>query len=116
MSGYPLLAALAVGGFVAWLWWYRMAQRSIPGPKGWPLIGCIMEVTPNWPRLHDWFFEQYSDATKTFYLHFTYPLVGVYTVDPANVEYILKTNFSNYPKVSRITTMLIPWMLQLLHW
>lgn len=102
MSGYPFLASLAVGGFVAWLWWYRQAQRSVPGPNGWPLIGCTIELVPKWGRVHDFFLEQFSDTTKTFYLPFGYPHVGVYTVDPANVEYILKTNFSNYPKVSSI--------------
>ncbi|KAG0628335.1 hypothetical protein M758_1G019000 [Ceratodon purpureus] len=98
MSGYPFLVASAIGGFVAWLWWYRQAQRNIPGPKGWPVIGCTIEVMAKWHRMHDWFAEQYSDTTKTFYLYFAYPQIGVYTVDPANVEYILKTNFSNYPK------------------
>ncbi|KAG0560232.1 hypothetical protein KC19_10G164500 [Ceratodon purpureus] len=100
MSAGPILVALAIGGFVTWLWWYGQAQRNTQGPKRWPLIGSTIEIVLNWDRLHDWMLEQFSD-TKTFHLATmatVSPLPSIFTVDPANVEYILKTNFSNYPK------------------
>ena len=101
--------AIAIGGFMAWLWWYRQAQHNIIGPKRWPLIGSTIEVVLNWDRLHDWMLEQFSEDTKTFHLATVAtvnPLPSLYTVDPRNVEYILKTNFSNYPKVGNIFTPL----------
>ena len=90
-----------VTGFVAWIWWYRHAQHKFPGPKRWPLLGCTFELVANWSRLHDWLRQQFSDERKTIHIAFASHLGdAVYTVDPANVEYLLKTNFANYPKVS----------------
>ncbi|CAM6129810.1 unnamed protein product [Calypogeia fissa] len=67
------------------------------GPKGWPLIGSIVEHLRNWDRLHDWileYFEKYHTVTAVMHCG----LECYYTVDPENVKYILKTNFKNFPK------------------
>uniref|UniRef100_A0A7I4AJ94 Cytochrome P450 n=1 Tax=Physcomitrium patens TaxID=3218 RepID=A0A7I4AJ94_PHYPA len=92
-----LVAAIA-WSFAAWIWWHWREQRKLPGPFAWPLIGCLPELSANWDRLHDWVLEQFSDDRRTIYVQFGYPDVAVFTVDPANVEHLLKTNFSNYPK------------------
>lgn len=103
----PLVVAIALGGFVVWLWFYRHAQRRVPGPKSWPVIGSTIEIVRNWHRLHDWFLEMFSNEARSLQVAFAFPVVGgVYTVDPANVEHILKTNFANYPKgLSNCTPM-----------
>ncbi|KAG0608163.1 hypothetical protein M758_8G084100 [Ceratodon purpureus] len=88
-----------VSAFLVWLWWYRHAQSKVAGPKRWPLIGSTFELVANWDRMHDWLREQFSNEQKTILLAFAAHLGdAVYTVDPANVEYVLKTNFANYPK------------------
>ncbi|GFP86014.1 cytochrome p450 704c1 [Phtheirospermum japonicum] len=61
-----------------------------------PVGGTIFNQLINFNRLHDYMTDL---ASK----HKTYRLIGpfrseVYTSDPANVEYILKTNFENYGK------------------
>ncbi|XP_073125982.1 cytochrome P450 704C1-like [Henckelia pumila] len=61
-----------------------------------PIGGTVLNQLMNFNRLHDYMTDL---ATK----HTTYRLIGifrseVYTSDPANVEYILKTNFENYGK------------------
>lgn len=93
----PLVTAGIV--FLAWLWWYCQPGRRVPGPKSWPIIGCTIEIARNWDRLHDWLVEMFSSDVRSVQVTFAFPLaVGVYTVDPANVEHVLKTNFANYPK------------------
>ena len=83
----------------AWLWWYRHSQTS--GLKRWPLIGSTIELVANWDRMHDWLWEHFSEDRTTIEVSFASHIGGaVYTVDPANVEYLLKANFANYPKVS----------------
>lgn len=62
-----------------------------------PIAGTIVNQLINFYRLHHYMTDL---ATK----HTSYRLLGlfrskVYTADPANVEYILKTNFTNYGKV-----------------
>lgn len=61
-----------------------------------PVAGTVLNQLINFPRLHDYMTEL---AGK----YRTYRLLGffrseVYTSDPANVEYMLKTNFANYGK------------------
>ncbi|GMP70022.1 hypothetical protein CsSME_00029058 [Camellia sinensis var. sinensis] len=61
-----------------------------------PIAGTVFNQLVNFHRLHDYLADL---ATK----HRTYRLLDlfrsqIHTCDPANVEYILKTNFANYGK------------------
>ncbi|MCD7445866.1 hypothetical protein HAX54_015590 [Datura stramonium] len=61
-----------------------------------PVAGTVIDQLLNFNRLHDYMIEM---ATK----YKTYRILNlfhneVYTSDPANVEYILTTNFPNYVK------------------
>ncbi|XP_072970902.1 cytochrome P450 704C1-like [Typha angustifolia] len=61
-----------------------------------PVAGTIFHHLLNFNRLHDY-------STSQARRHKTYRLLApfrheVYTADPANIEYILQTNFSNYGK------------------
>lgn len=83
------------------LWWHRRAQMlsGRPGPKAWPIIGAMPNLLPNWGRLHDYMLEFFSASVRTIHLAFPLGDAAVYTVDPACVEYVLKTQFAKYPKV-----------------
>jgi hypothetical protein len=41
----------------------------------------------------------FSASVRTIYFAFPFENIGVYTVDPACVEHVLKTQFAKYPKV-----------------
>lgn len=65
--------------------------------KRHPIAGTVFHQLLNFNRLHDYM----TDLARE---HSTYRLLSlsrseVYTSDPTNVEYILKTNFANYGKV-----------------
>ncbi|KAI5067023.1 hypothetical protein GOP47_0017551 [Adiantum capillus-veneris] len=80
----------------AWMWMHRWGQRGHRGPKSWPLIGCVVEQASNFDLLHDWLLYYFRRLAT-----FSVPMMSInntFTVDPLNVEHILKTNFRNYPK------------------
>lgn len=81
---------------LSWVILHRYFQRHHKGPKSWPVIGCIVEQARNFDVLHDWLYT-YSKNISSF----SVPMISInntFTTDPANVEYILKSNFRNYPK------------------
>jgi len=83
------------------LWMYGVRQRGQKsGPVNWPVIGSIMEMRRNFPRLNDWYLDYFSENVKTWRLKVPFPLSQniIATVDPVNVEYIL-TNIQKYGKV-----------------
>ncbi|BBN19245.1 protein MpCYP704-like20 [Marchantia polymorpha subsp. ruderalis] len=74
-----------------------VVQRKHKGPKKWIFIGCIIEQARNFDRMHDWLHDYHKKGCLTS----SVPMVtmnNTFRVDPRNVENILKTNFSNYPK------------------
>ena len=98
----PWLIAIATASFATGLlWWHRRAQSRMPGPNAWPIIGALPDFSPNWWRLHDYLLEFFSASVRTMYLTFPFNNIGIYTVDPACVEHVLKTQFAKYPKVIR---------------
>ncbi|KAH7298298.1 hypothetical protein KP509_25G036200 [Ceratopteris richardii] len=76
---------------------HRRAQRYTKNPKTWPLLGSQLEASRNYDRLLDWTTSFFTDDHRTIKMTFL-SRRSYYTVDPANVEHILKTNFENYPK------------------
>ncbi|KAJ0968789.1 hypothetical protein J5N97_021666 [Dioscorea zingiberensis] len=71
--------------------WRRRRRRNYP-----PVAGTIFHQLMNFHRLQD-FQTDLSRKFRTFRM-LTPTCNYVYTVEPANVEYILKTNFANYGK------------------
>ncbi|XAR71775.1 Abieta-7,13-dien-18-ol hydroxylase [Bertholletia excelsa] len=66
------------------------------GKRYAPVVGTVFQLLVNLPGLHDY-------MTGISAKHRTYRFLNlfrsdVYISDPANVEYILKTNFANYGK------------------
>ncbi|XP_020579167.1 LOW QUALITY PROTEIN: cytochrome P450 704B1 [Phalaenopsis equestris] len=93
---YNQLIAFTVVFLISWILLHRWVHRNRRGPKTWPLVGAAIEQLNNYERMHDWLAGYLSEwRTVTVPMPFT---SYTYTADPANVEHILKTNFSNYPK------------------
>ncbi|KAJ0987438.1 hypothetical protein J5N97_005794 [Dioscorea zingiberensis] len=89
-----IVVALAL---FSWILIHKWNQRNkTVGPKTWPLIGASIELLKNYERMHDWLVDHLSvSKTTTVPLPFT---TYIYIAEPSNVEHVLKTNFSNYPK------------------
>jgi len=105
--GYSTVALLIVLSAVLWLWFFRWQQRHRLGPKDWPLIGATIETLRHFDIMHDWLLSYFQKGLMTFRVRMP-GVMYTYTVDPANVEYILKTNFSNFPKVINPLPLLGP--------
>ncbi|KAL3743682.1 hypothetical protein ACJRO7_018881 [Eucalyptus globulus] len=96
-TALALFLALAFAHLFAKTWkrhWSRMAAAA--AKKYHPVAGTALNQLLNFGRLHHY-------MTDLAGKHGTYRLLGpfwseVYTSDPANVEYMLKTNFKNYGK------------------
>lgn len=87
-----------VGIALLLIWVVQNGVKTRKGPIRWPLLGSTVEVLWNYDHLNDWlvpYFEKYKLTFRCVLVDTSY----VFTADPANVEYILKTNFNNYPKV-----------------
>jgi hypothetical protein len=73
--------------------------RTMPGPRRYPLIGNTLEVARNMHRNTEWVADKLREANSSF-CQLQFPGVKCLVVtDPRDVEHLLKTNFSNYPKV-----------------
>ncbi|KAK3150594.1 hypothetical protein QOZ80_3AG0235200 [Eleusine coracana subsp. coracana] len=82
--------------FLSWILIHKWNLRKQKGPRSWPIIGATVEQLRNYHRMHDWLVEYLSKhRTVTVDMPFT---SYTYIADPVNVEHVLKTNFTNYPK------------------
>lgn len=83
--------------FIAYACFYRwVLHRNRRGPRIWPLLGTWLELNANKHHFYEWL-QPYFDRFPTISipsLSYHYVL----SVDPANLEYVSKTNFNNYPK------------------
>ncbi|KAF1796237.1 cytochrome P450 [Mucor lusitanicus] len=73
--------------------------KGIPYKGGLPILGNLPYLLGNIHRLYDFQLEQFE---KVDALTMTMPVAGnvnsIFTIDPQNVDYILKGNFKNYLK------------------
>ena len=84
------------------LWWvavHRWRQRGSRDPMTWPVLGAQLEVAANAGRIHDWCLRYLGEQHRTFTLRLLGGATLHLTVDPDNLQHMLKTNFHNYPKV-----------------
>ena len=69
-------------------------------PINWPVIGMLPDSVCNIHQLHDRFTEVLEKSGFTFLYKGPWfsnvKILG--TVDPANIHYIMSSNFSNFPK------------------
>ncbi|GLU02257.1 hypothetical protein SLE2022_195120 [Rubroshorea leprosula] len=80
---------------------------SSHGPPTYPIIGCLVSFYKNKTRLLDWYTELLTEsATNTIVVRRFGARRTVVTANPDNVEYMLKTNFGNFPKGKPFTEIL----------
>lgn len=78
-----------------------LAQRKAQGgPMVWPVVGMLPSLLLNLNDVYEWFSDSVirSGGTYTFKGPSLSSLRAVITCDPRNIEYMLKTRFSNFPK------------------
>ncbi|GAV64277.1 p450 domain-containing protein [Cephalotus follicularis] len=77
------------------------------GPPTYPIIGCLVSFYRNRCRLLDWYTELLAEsASNTIVVQRIGARRTIVTANPENVEYILKTNFNNFPKGKPFTEIL----------
>ena len=77
------------------------------GPPSYPFIGCLVSFYQNRRRLLEWYTDLLSESpSQTIVVHRLGARRTVVTANAANVEYVLKTNFSNFPKGKPFTEIL----------
>ncbi|MFS7926272.1 putative abieta-7,13-dien-18-ol hydroxylase [Helianthus anomalus] len=86
-----------LGSFVVLIIFHNYLHRQPQhGKKYHPTAATVLHLLFNYDKLHD-YMTTLSEKYKAYRLY--NPVHGmVYTTDPVNVEYILKTNFKNYGK------------------
>ncbi|KAJ8765797.1 hypothetical protein K2173_014919 [Erythroxylum novogranatense] len=71
-------------------------------PRNWPLVGMLPTLLLQAHRIHDWITEVIGRSWCSF--EFKGPWFSnmdmLMTVDPANIHYVMSSNFSNFPKGS----------------
>lgn len=93
----PGALAISVSGF--FLWKYLWMPSGVKYAKGAPVFGMAWYILRSLfgVRLHD----DFESLHKTLGFTFAYHVLGipfVATMDPRNIEHILKTRFDNYVK------------------
>ncbi|KAG8384967.1 hypothetical protein BUALT_Bualt04G0173200 [Buddleja alternifolia] len=78
-----------------------------PGPTSYPIIGCLVAFYNNRRRLLDWYTDMLSvSPTQTITISRFGARRTIVTANPQNVEYMLKSNFTNFPKGKPFTEIL----------
>ncbi|KAM7500120.1 hypothetical protein LguiA_024534 [Lonicera macranthoides] len=70
------------------------------GPMIWPLLGIVPSIFQNFHCIHDWVTRSLIKTGGTFHYRGVWMsgAHGIMTADPSIIEYMLKTNFKNFPK------------------
>ncbi|XP_057820209.1 cytochrome P450 94A2 [Cryptomeria japonica] len=85
----------------------KYVNKPYNGPVIYPIVGCAYDFFKNRHRFLQWFTEIMEKMpTNTFKLERPGGVRDIMIANPANVEHMLKTNFENYPKGERYTTLL----------
>ncbi|KAJ8770397.1 hypothetical protein K2173_015011 [Erythroxylum novogranatense] len=85
----------------------KPSNNNVDGFRIYPIVGALPDFWRNRRRFLDWTVEVLSNSlNNTAYFVRPIKLQGLLTASPSNVEYILKTNFENYTKGKRFTSIL----------
>ncbi|XP_057806973.1 alkane hydroxylase MAH1-like [Salvia miltiorrhiza] len=93
--GYPEMLLSLVCLFLVWCW------RNINGlPWNWPLLGMLPSLFCHVHRVHDRCVDILGAVGGTFLLrgHWFDKMDILITADPANVHFVMSSNFTNFPK------------------
>lgn len=81
--------------------------KLVSGPRSYPVVGSLFAFSKNGGRLVQWYAEMLAESpTQTILVERLGAVRTVVTANPANVKYILKTQFDNYPKGKPFTAIL----------
>ncbi|KAE8730173.1 hypothetical protein F3Y22_tig00003041pilonHSYRG01040 [Hibiscus syriacus] len=78
-----------------------LQQRlTTKGPMLWPVLGILPTVFFHMNDVYNWATRVLIEAGGTFHYRGMWMggSYGIMTIDPFNIEYMLKTNFNNFPK------------------
>lgn len=97
-----------------YLLFYYLGQRQFKRNKviskylrTYPVVGTLPDFLKNRNRFLEWMTDVLGEQpTNTITFRRPGKVQGVITANPMNVEYMLKTNFENYPKGERINSLL----------
>ncbi|GLJ40816.1 hypothetical protein SUGI_0844280 [Cryptomeria japonica] len=99
-----LSIAIVLLGYV--IFHYRI-NRTVKGPRMWPLLGMLPSLLLHLNNTYDWVTKILIDCGGTFV--FKGPLMSnlncVVTAEPANLEYMLKLRYNNFPKGEYFRTL-----------
>ncbi|EOY02787.1 Cytochrome P450 family protein, expressed, putative [Theobroma cacao] len=85
----------------------RAPKLSGHGPPSYPVIGCLISFYKSRTRLLEWYTELLAaSATNTIVVNRLGARRTIVTANSENVEYMLKTNFNNFPKGKPFTEIL----------
>ncbi|KAK9108469.1 hypothetical protein Syun_024480 [Stephania yunnanensis] len=83
------------------------SNSSIHSPPSYPILGCLTSFYNNRFRLLNWYTDLLAESpSQTTVIKRLGARRTIVTANPDNVEYILKTNFSNFPKGRPFTEIL----------
>ncbi|XP_051140863.1 cytochrome P450 94B3-like [Andrographis paniculata] len=96
-----LLLMLMLRAFLQWKF------RRHSNPATYPLIGCLLSFYRNRHHLLHWYTDMLSlSPSQTIIISRFGARRTIVTANPQNVEYVLKSNFSNFPKGKPFTEIL----------
>ncbi|GLJ48931.1 hypothetical protein SUGI_1032300 [Cryptomeria japonica] len=108
LEQFFLAVLLVLVGYISLCFLRRKSvNKPYKGPVNYPIVGCALEFFQNCHRFLQWFTETVEKTpTNTFKAKRPGGVKDIVTANPANVEHMLKTNFEDYPKGQRFTTIL----------
>ncbi|KAG5566322.1 hypothetical protein RHGRI_002055 [Rhododendron griersonianum] len=105
----PSLTLLSLLALLSLLLLYFLSHttKRNPCPESHPILGNLLSFLRNRHRFHDWVTHLLSTTTTTIQVNGLLGLShGVCTADPAVVDHLLRSNFANYVKGSRFSSVL----------
>ena len=100
MSFAVLLILLAIALCLGEWLYFNLVVRTVPGPWGWPLIGCLPHVMKHVRAKNATRF--FEDLKCHYGATIYYKILGIGPIlqinRPEDVTHVLASNFANYPK------------------
>ncbi|KAK1438174.1 hypothetical protein QVD17_03978 [Tagetes erecta] len=91
---------IATGLFIIFIVNSIKLKLTIKGPMIWPIFGILPTIALHATNLYEWGSNALIKYGGTFYYRGMWMggTFGYVTSDPVKIEYMLKTNFKNFPK------------------
>eukprot|EP01018_Ginkgo_biloba_P027846 Gb_40035 [translate_table: standard] len=99
IEAFDILIASMIGAAACVCYVLLFNRKQKGAPLQWPLVGMLPSLILHLHDMYDWHTRTLINCGGTY--KFRGPSSNwsaVFTCDPANVEYILKTKFSSFPK------------------